>query len=59
MYYTLFSILSDFIFGAGAELTEFQELVLTQLATIGSLFVVAIPFVVVIIAVVLIIRAFL
>lgn len=47
MYYQLYSLLSQYIYGIDAVLTEFQELTLTILATCGSLFVVAIPFVLV------------
>lgn len=59
MYYTLFNLLHEFIYGLGAELTPYQELVLTQLSTIGALFVVAIPFVVVGLIIWAIVRAFL
>lgn len=47
MYHELFSILSDFIYGANAALTADQNLVLTIMATIGVLFVVSVPFLVV------------
>lgn len=47
MYYELYNMLSDFIYGADAVLTEHMELTLTILSTIGALFVVAVPFVVV------------
>ena len=47
MYYDLFNMLSEYIYGAGAVLSADQSLVLTTLSTIGVLFVVAFPFVVV------------
>ena len=47
MYYELFAILSDFIYGVDAVLTADQNLVLTTMATIGVLFVVSVPFLVV------------
>lgn len=47
MYYTLYSLLSQYIYGAGAVLTEEMELTLTLLSTLGSLFVVVLPFLVV------------
>ncbi len=47
MYYELFALLQQYIYGAEVVLDEYQTLVLTNLATIGSLFVVAIPFIVV------------
>ena len=47
MYYELFSLLQQYIYGSDVVLDQYQTLVLTNLATIGSLFVVVIPFVVV------------
>ena len=47
MYYELVEILSDFIYGADAVLTADQNLCLTIIATVGALFVVAVPFLVV------------
>ena len=47
MYYTLYDLLSKYIYGAGATLTSDMELTLTLLATIGSIFVTALPFLVV------------
>ena len=47
MYYTLFNMLHDYIYGFGTTLTEHMELTLTILATIGSIFVTALPFLVV------------
>lgn len=53
MYYTLFNLISTHIYGAEAVLTQYQELVLTQVATICSILLVFSPF----IAVFLILRA--
>lgn len=47
MYYTLYNLLCQYIYGAGAELTEHMELTLTLLSTLGSLFVVTLPFLIV------------
>ena len=47
MYYELFTMLSDFIYGAEAVLTTDQNLVLTMMSTAGVLFVVGMPFLVV------------
>lgn len=47
MYYDLYSMLSDYIYGAEAVLTGDQELTLTIVCTLGALFVVAVPFLVV------------
>lgn len=47
MYYTLFNMLHAYIYGSGAVLTEHMDLTLTILATIGSIFVTALPFLVV------------
>lgn len=46
MYQDLFIMLSDFIYGQGAVLDEFQTLVMTELSTIGCLFIVSLPFLV-------------
>lgn len=43
LYPTLYELLCQYIYGS-MELTEHMELTLTILSTIGSLFVVAIPF---------------
>ena len=53
MYQDLYALLSQYIYGADAVLTEHMELTLTILSTLGSVFVAALPF----IAVFLIIRA--
>ena len=47
MYYELFDILSDFIYGADAVLTADQNLTLTIMSTAGVVFVVSLPFVLV------------
>ncbi len=47
MYYTLFALLHKFIYGEGAVLTQDMNLVLTLMATIGSVFVAALPFLIV------------
>ena len=44
MYFELYQILSDFIYGAGVELSGYMDMTLTVLSTIGVLFVFAIPF---------------
>lgn len=47
MYFELYKILSDFIYGPGAELTEWMDLTLTLMSTCGVLFCVSLPFCVV------------
>ena len=47
MYYTLYQLLCQYIYGPGAALTGEMELTLTLLSTIGSIFVTALPFLVV------------
>ena len=47
IYFTCYDMMKDHIYGSDVELTEHMELTLTILATICSLFVVAVPFVVV------------
>ena len=47
LYFTCYDMMKEFIYGSDAQLTEHMELTLTILATICSLFVVVIPFVVV------------
>ena len=46
-YYQLYDLLGDYLYGADAVLTGDQTLTLTMICTIGALFVIAIPFVVV------------
>ena len=46
-YYELWNLISEFVYGADAVLTSDQQLTLTIICTLGSLFVVAIPFVLV------------
>ena len=46
IYYTLYVLLSQYIYGADAVLTGDMELTLTLICTLGSLFVVALPFLV-------------
>lgn len=47
MYYTLYNLLSQYIYGADAVLTGEMELTLTFLSTLGSIFVTTLPFLVV------------
>lgn len=47
MYYELFALLHECIYGADVVLDQYQTLVLTNAATIGSLLMIAIPFLVV------------
>ena len=47
IYFALYSILSQYFYGAGTVLTEHMELTLTLISTIGCLFVFALPFLVV------------
>lgn len=47
MYYELFNLLHTHLYGADVVLDEFQTLVLTELSTIGILFLAALPFLVV------------
>lgn len=44
MFFTLFELLRTYIYGAGVALTPDMNLVLTFLATLGSLFVTLLPF---------------
>ncbi len=44
IYFSLYALLQQYIYGADVVLTEHMELTLTLLATAGSLFVVALPF---------------
>ena len=46
IYYQLYDLLHQYIYGA-VELTGEQILTLTQISTIGSLFCIGLPFVVV------------
>ena len=47
LYYELYNMLADFIYGADAVLTGDQTLTLTLISTIGALFVIGLPFYVV------------
>ena len=47
MYYVLYDLLSGYIYGADAVLTGDMQLTLTMICTMGALFVVAVPFLVV------------
>lgn len=47
MYYNLFNLLAGYIYGADAILTGDQELTLTIISTLGVLFVVCLPFLVI------------
>lgn len=44
MYFILFDMLKEYIYGAETVLTGDMELTLTICSTLGALFVVAIPF---------------
>ena len=46
-YYQLYDLLGAYLYGPDAVLTGDQTLTLTMISTIGALFVIAIPFVVV------------
>ena len=46
-YYQLYDLLGTYLYGADVVLTGDQTLTLTILCTIGALFVIAIPFLVV------------
>lgn len=47
IYYDIFALLSDFIYGAGATLDNFQNLIITEAATVFSMAAAAFPLVVV------------
>lgn len=44
MYFTLYNLLYEHIYGLETVLTADMELTLTIISTLGSLFVVALPF---------------
>lgn len=46
-YYELYDLLSGYLYGADAVLTGDQTLTLTMISTIGALFVISVPFLVV------------
>ena len=46
-YYQLYDLLGTYLYGSDAVLTGDQTLTLTMISTVGALFVIAIPFVVV------------
>ena len=46
-YYELYNLLSGYLYGPDAVLTGDQTLTLTLISTIGALFVIAVPFLVV------------
>lgn len=46
-YYHLYALLGEYLYGADAVLTGDQTLTLTIISTIGALFVIAVPFLVV------------
>lgn len=46
IYPLLYSMLAEFLFGSALELTPHMELVLTEIASFGCIFVVAVPFLV-------------
>ena len=47
MYYEIYALLSEYIYGADAVLTGDQTLTLTIISTLGALFVVSLPFMVI------------
>lgn len=47
MYFDLYALLQGFIYGADVTLTNYQDLTLTIMSTVGVLFVVGLPFMVV------------
>lgn len=47
LYYSAFDMFANFIYGEGAELTAEQNMVLTILATACALFVIVVPFLIV------------
>lgn len=47
IYYEIFEILSEFIYGAGATLDNFQTLIITEAATVFSMAAAALPLIVV------------
>lgn len=44
MYFQLYTILQQYIYGVDVVLTEFQDLTLTLLSSMGVIFVVSLPF---------------
>ena len=46
MYYDISQILADHIYGVGVTLTNYQDVVMTLLATLACLLTVAVPFLV-------------
>ena len=46
-YYELYDLLSGYLYGVDAVLTGDQTLTLTMISTIGALFVISVPFLVV------------
>lgn len=47
IYLALYELIQNAFYGAASTLTGWQEMVLTVLATIGCLFVFAVPFIIV------------
>ena len=47
MYYELYSLLGGYLYGVDAVLTGDQTLILTLISTIGALFVIVFPVIVV------------
>ena len=47
MYYELYDLLGGYLYGADAVLTGDQTLTLTMISTIGALFIISVPFLVV------------
>lgn len=47
MYFSLYNLLHQYIYGLETVLTPDMELTLTIISTLGSLFVVALPFILV------------
>ena len=59
MYYILYDLLLNFLYGSDAVLTGDQTLTLTFISTLGALFVVALPFIIVGLIVIAIVKLFL
>lgn len=47
MYYELYDLLGGYLYGADAVMTGEQTLTLTMISTIGALFIISVPFLVV------------
>lgn len=47
IYQELYNLIAQFIYGSGTQLTEHMDLTTTLLATAGSVFIIALPFLIV------------